>query len=727
MPRTSLSPPEHSKTRTPAAPVWPGVPYPLGAHWDGHGVNFAVYSESATAIDVILFDEPHGPETSKLRLPETTAHVFHGYVDGLKPGQLYGLRVHGPWEPEKGHRFNAAKLLVDPYARALSGRVDPGEPILAYVPGEGGDLKRDDRDSARGVPKAVVLDESFDWGGDAPPRTPWNDTIIYELHVKGFSHRNPAIPEAIRGKYAALAHPASIEHFRRLGVTAVELLPVHQSATDGMLSGRGLTDYWGYNTLGYFATDARFSSEGDRGGQVRELKSTVKALHAAGIEVILDVVYNHTCEGNHLGPTLSLRGLDNAVYYRLVADQPRYYMDYTGCGNSLNMRHPQTLKLIMDSLRYWVTEMHVDGFRFDLASTLARELHDVDRLSAFFDIIHQDPIISSVKLIAEPWDVGEGGYQVGNFPLLWTEWNGKYRDEVRSFWNGYDPQVKELASRLTGSSDLYQSDGRRPYASINFVTAHDGFTLHDLVTYAQKHNEANGEEGRDGADDNASNNFGVEGETDNEHVVALRERQKRNFLATLFLSQGVAMLVAGDEMGRTQRGNNNGYCQDSELSWLDWSLDDHGRGRALREFTEKLIAFRHQHPVLRRKRFFQGIHFRGSEAKDLAWFRPDGNEMDNEDWEKPTRQIAFLLGGDAIPSIGVHGERVVDDTLLVILNGERQSVRFRLPALEWAASWERAIDTAQGVVAEDDERHEAASEVELEELSIQVYVAIRKT
>ena len=721
MPRSSIEPPAISSTTRPPLVIWPGEPWPLGASWNGIGVNFAVYAESAQVVELCLFDDPQSPETARVRLPETTAHVFHGFVPGLEPGQLYGFRVHGPWDPERGHRFNAAKLVVDPYARALAGRIEHEAPILGYTPGgPDADLVRDDRDSARGVPKGVVLDDAFPWGNDQAPRTPLPNSVIYELHVKGFSKLHPQIDPSIRGTYAAIASPPAIEHFKKLGITAVELLPVHQSATEGMLIGRGLSDYWGYNTLSYFAPDARYSSQGDRGGQVREFKAMVKALHAEGIEVILDVVYNHTCEGNHLGPTLSLRGIDNAVYYRLMHDNQRYYMDYTGCGNSLNMLHPQTLKLIMDSLRYWAVDMHVDGFRFDLASTLARELHDVDRLSGFFDIIHQDPVLSRVKLIAEPWDVGEGGYQVGNFPLLWAEWNGKYRDEVRKFWNGYEPQVKELASRLTGSSDLYQSDGRRPYASINFITAHDGFTLHDLVTYGHKHNDANGEGNRDGDDNNSSNNFGVEGETDDPRVITLRERHKRNLLTTLLLSQGVSMLVAGDEMGRTQKGNNNAYCQDNELSWMNWSLS--AGGEELLSFTRALIHFRNAHPVLRRRRFFQGVHIRGSEAKDLAWFRFDGEEMRADDWDRPTRRIAFLLGGDAIPTRDARGNQVVDDTLLVILNGERESSRFRLPALEWAASWAMVIDTRTGFA--DDEQakviYPAASEIELEELSIMV-------
>jgi isoamylase len=717
VPRSSLVPPGG-----PSDAIWPGEPWPLGATWDGSGVNFAIFSENATRIDLCLFDDD-GKQTV-LRLPETTAHVFHGYVPGVRPGQLYGFRVHGPWDPAKGHRFNASKLLVDPYARALAGKLDTRGPLLAYRDGD--DLKIENTDNAAAVPKAVVVDDAFPWGDDRAPRTPWHETVIYELHVKGFTQKHPGIPPELRGRYGGLAHPVAIEHLKALGVSAVELLPIHHSVSNGILEGRGLTNYWGYDTLGYFAPDARFAAEGDRGQQVAEFKAMVKGLHAAGIEVILDVVYNHTCEGNHMGPTLSLRGVDNATYYRLVNDNPRYYMDYTGCGNTLNMRHPQTLQLVMDSLRYWVTEMHVDGFRFDLASALARSLHEVDRLSAFFDIIHQDPILSRVKLIAEPWDVGEGGYQVGNFPLLWTEWNGRYRDNVRNYWNGYEPDIRELAMRLTGSSDLFGDDGRRPYASINFVTAHDGFTLHDLVTYEQKHNDENGEDNRDGDNNNHSTNGGVEGETNDDVVLHFRERQKRNFLATLMLSQGVPMIVAGDELGRTQRGNNNAYCQDNDISWLDWELDD--RKKTLLDFTRRLIHFRLKHPVLRRRRYFRGVRIFGSEEKDLAWFRPDGHEMKDDDWKKPTRRVAFILGGDAIPTPDERGQRIVDDTLLVVMNGERDDETFVLPERRWAEAWERVLDT------EPDQRHSrvstlsvpAGESVDLGPLSLAVFIGVRK-
>jgi glycogen operon protein len=719
--RSSISPPSAGAIPS-RRKVRPGRPWPLGATWDGAGVNFAIFSENATAIDVCLFDSPGGPETDRIRLPETTAHVFHGHVPGLSPGQLYGFRVHGAYAPDHGHRFNAAKLLVDPYARALAGELRHEEPVYGWVrKQQREDLLADERDSAPLVPKGVVVDDSFPWGRDQHPATPWPDTVIYEMHVKGFTQRHPDIDPAIRGTYAALASAPAIEHLKRLGVTAIELMPVHQAAKEGFLAERGLENYWGYSTLGFFAPDARFSSSGDRGGQVHEFKAMVKALHAEGIEVILDVVYNHTCEGNHLGPTLSLRGIDNASYYRLHPGNRRYYVDYTGTGNSLNMLHPQTLKLIMDSLRYWVTEMHVDGFRFDLASTLARELHDVDRLSAFFDIIHQDPILSTTKLIAEPWDVGEGGYQVGNFPVLWTEWNGRYRDSIRRFWGGMDRHVKELGFRLTGSSDLYQDDGRRPYASINFVTSHDGFTLHDLVTYEKKHNEANGENNRDGDDNNNAWNGGVEGESDDPAIVALRARQVRNVIATILLSQGVPMLVSGDELGRTQRGNNNAYCQDNALSWVDWSLDE--PRKQLLAFVRAMVAFRKEHAVLRRRRFFQGVHVRGSGHKDLAWFRADGSEMTGADWDGPKRTIGFLLGGDAIPAVDDQGEPIVDDTLLVLMNGERTPTRFQLPAVEWGARWELLFDTRaaeQPIMRGGAPIEPAATVLDLEGLSVAV-------
>ncbi|HVY44456.1 MAG TPA: glycogen debranching protein GlgX [Minicystis sp.] len=673
--------------------IWPGKPYPLGASFDGMGVNFAVFSENATGIDVCLFDRADDrAERERIALPERTAHVYHGYVPGLKPGQLYGLRAHGAWDPKNGHRFNPAKLLVDPYAQAIANEVDWRAPMFPYrVDAPDGDLLIDDRDNAWGAPKSVVVANVFDWENDRHPLTPWSDTVIYEAHVKGFTARHPDVPERLRGTYAGIATDPVIQHLKRLGVTALELLPVHEKVNDKALMDRGLINYWGYNTLAYFAVEGEYASLGRLGEQVSEFKQMVKTLHEAGIEVILDVVYNHTAEGDHRGAMLSLKGLDNRAYYRVVAKDPRFYMDYTGCGNTLNMQHPQTLKLIMDSLRYWVTEMHVDGFRFDLASTLARELHDVDRLSAFFDIIHQDPILSRTKLIAEPWDVGEGGYQVGNFPVLWAEWNGRYRDAVRRFWKG-DSVIAEIGYRLTGSSDLYELGGRGPSASINFVTAHDGFTLEDLVSYEKKHNEENGEHNRDGSDANDSSNHGVEGPTNDPAIVELRERQKRNLLATLLLSQGVPMMCGGDEFGRTQRGNNNAYCQDNPTSWLDWELDD--RRRAELEFTRRLGMLRAAQPVLRRKHFFSGGRVRNSELKDIVWFRTDGREMTADDWSNPlTRTIGMLLNGDAIPSLDRMGEPIVGDTLLALVHGGDVDVAFVLPAVEWGDAWEVVIDT----------------------------------
>jgi len=689
-------------------------------------VNFAVYSEHATAVDVCLFEGPDGPEVSTFRLPETTAHVFHGYVPGLAPGRHYGLRAHGPWDPDHGHRFNPKKLLVDPYARRIEGTLHHAPAVYGFVHEEPSDDRiRDDRDSAPFVPKSVVVHDDFDWGDDRPPRRLLADSVIYELHVKGFTARHPQVDAAIRGTFAGLASETAIAHLTSLGVTAVQLLPIHQAIDDAFLVKRGLRNYWGYQTLGYFAPDQRFA----HGDPVASFKSMVKALHASNIEVFLDVVYNHTCEGNHVGPTLSLRGLDNRVYYWLQDNAPRLYTDFTGTGNSLDVRHPQTLKLVMDSLRYWVSEMHVDGFRFDLASTLGRGPGGFDRMSAFFAAVHQDPVLCQVKLIAEPWDVGVGGYQVGNFPVLWSEWNGRYRDAVRRYWAGTESRIAELGYRLTGSSDLYQLSGRRPYASVNFVTAHDGFTLHDLVSYEKKHNQANGENNRDGDDHNNAWNCGVEGETDDEAIVALRERQKRNMLATLFLAQGVPMLVAGDEMGRTQRGNNNAYCQDNDLSWVDWELDE--KRRALLAFARKLISVRHSHPVLRRRRFFRGVHVRGSELKDLAWFRPDGVEMSGADWENPCRTVGLLLGGDGILCLDEVGRRVVGDTLLVLLNGEREPVSFRLPAVEWAQGWEVIVDTGDETPLVDTAEADmteplvhptsaASTEIELASLSVVV-------
>jgi glycogen operon protein len=680
------------------AEVLPGRPFPLGATYDGEGVNFAVFSEHARKLEVCLFD-PVDPSREIRRFPllEHTHQVWHAYIPGLKPGTLYGLRADGPYEPKRGLRFNPHKLLVDPYARALHGQVNTTSLIYPYKVGDESDkeadLVIDTRDSAPCVPKAVVLTDDFDWEGDRAPATPWHKTLLYELHVKGFTQMHPAVPEHQRGTYAGLTHPAVLEHLHKLGVTAVELLPIHASADESFLVKKGLTNYWGYNTLNYFTPEARYSSSGSLGGQVTEFKQMVKALHKAGIEVILDVVYNHTCEGNHLGPSLSFKGLDNSAYYRLSDKDPRFYQDFTGCGNSWNASHPYALKLVADSLRYWVEVMHVDGFRFDLATTLGRDRTGYDTRASFFQIIHQDPVLSRVKLISEPWDVGDFGYQVGNFPVLWSEWNGKYRDTIRRYWKGDDRQAAEIGYRLTGSSDLFSLSGRKPTASVNLVTAHDGFTLHDLVTYNEKHNEANKEENRDGANDNHAWNCGVEGETEDPVVNALREQQKRNFIATLFVSQGVPMMVAGDEMGRTQKGNNNAYCQDNELSWVHWNLSD--KQRSLLEFTALMSKLRREQPVLTKRRFFRGAHIWDSELKDLAWFRPDGKEMKKDDWEKPyVRSLGFLLGGDAIAAPDDEGNRIVGDTLLVLMNAHHEPLEFLLPAIEWGADWELLVDTS---------------------------------
>ncbi len=675
--------------------IWPGHPYPLGATWDGEGVNFALFSENATAVELCLFDEPHAvQETHRIRIEECTDYVWHVYLPEVRPGQRYGYRVHGPYEPEEGHRFNPAKLLFDPYAKAIAGTINWSSALYGYQIGDPkGDLSINDQDNAALIPKCVVVDQAFTWGGDQLLRTPWDRTVIYELHVNGFTARHPDIPKHMRGTYAGLATPAVIEHLQHVGITAVELLPVHHFIRDKHLVDRGLTNFWGYNSIGFFAPDTHYAPSSVGAEHVWEFKAMVKALHNAGIEVILDVVYNHTGEGNHLGPTLSFRGIDNAAYYRLVPDQPRYYQDYTGCGNTLNVRHPRILQLIMDSLRYWVLEMHVDGFRFDLASTLARELHDVDRLSAFFDIIHQDPVLSQVKLIAEPWDLGEGGYQVGNFPAGWAEWNGKYRDTIRRYWKGDGGQVAELAYRLSGSSDLYEGGGRHPHASINFVTAHDGFTLRDLVSYNQKHNEANRENNCDGTDDNLSWNCGAEGPTAKPSIVALRERQTRNMLATLLLSQGVPMICGGDEMGRTQYGNNNAYCQDNELSWIDWTMSK--PQLALLAFTKSLIALRQQHPVFRRRRFFQGRRIRGAEVKDISWLRPDGKEMTDENWAVGyVRCLGIRLAGHVIEEKDPKGKPILDETFLILLNAHHEPRPFTLPAHKRGVRWQSVLNTA---------------------------------
>jgi isoamylase len=669
---------------TDAIEIWPGRPYPLGAAYDGGGTNFSLFSEVAEKVELCLYDD--GGHEERVVLDEIDASCWHGYLPSVAPGQRYGYRVHGPWAPEAGQRCNPAKLLLDPYAKAIEGQVVWAQACFPYNFGD--ENSRNDDDSAAFVPRSVVHNPYFDWGNDRPPDVQLNESVIYEVHVKGFTARHPDIPEAQRGTYAGLGHPAAIEYLTGLGVTAVELLPVHQFIHDAHLVERRLRNYWGYNSIGFLAPHNEYAAGGQRGEQVAEFKAMVRALHEAGIEVILDVVYNHTAEGSHMGPILSMKGIDNAAYYRLVADDPRFYYDTTGTGNSLNVGHPHTLQLIMDSLRYWVTEMHVDGFRFDLAASLARQFHEVDRLSAFFDLIQQDPVVSQVKLIAEPWDIGEGGYQVGNFPALWSEWNGQYRDTVRDFWRGEPATLGEFASRLTGSSDLYQADSRHPGASVNFVTAHDGFTLRDLVSYNEKHNEANGEGGADGESHNRSWNCGVEGDTDDKDILALRQRQKRNFLTTLLLSQGVTMLLSGDESGRTQRGNNNAYCQDNEISWQDWDHVDED----LLDFTGRLIALRREHPVLRRRRWFQGLPIRGS--VDLGWCKPDGAEMGDDDWDAgsaPT--VGLFLNGEAITDRDRRGQRVTDDCFLLLFNAHHEPIEWTLPKL-WGERWELVIDTA---------------------------------
>ncbi len=670
--------------------VWPGKAYPLGAAYDGSGTNFAVFSEVAERVELCLFDVD-GSE-SRVALPEVDGFVWHAFLPSVEPGQRYGFRVHGPYDPSQGQRCNPNKLLLDPYAKAIDGVFEWDQSLFSYNFGDPD--SRNDDDSAALVPKSVVINPYFDWGVDRPPQHDYADSIIYEAHIKGLTQTHPDIPDQIRGTYAAVAHPAIIEHLTSLGVTAIELLPVHHFVNDSTLIDKGLSNYWGYNTIGFFAPDSKYAASATPGGQVQEFKTMVRALHEANIEVILDVVYNHTAEGNHLGPTLSMRGIDNAAYYRLVDDDQQYYMDYTGTGNSLNVGHPHTLQLIMDSLRYWVTEMHVDGFRFDLASTLAREFYDVDRLSAFFELVQQDPVVSQVKLIAEPWDVGPGGYQVGNFPPQWTEWNGKYRDTMRDFWRGEDASLGEFASRLTGSADLYEQTARRPVASINFVIAHDGFTLRDLVSYNEKHNEANGEDNNDGESHNRSWNCGAEGPTDDPQINALRARQQRNFLTTLLLSQGVPMICHGDELGRTQGGNNNGFCQDSEITWLDWADAD----TDLIEFTRSVAEIRKAHPVFRRRRFFTGIPVRrrGSEGlPDVSWFRPDGSEMSDEDWNSGFgKSVAVFLNGQGIPDTDARGQRVTDDSFVVCFNGHHEPIEFTLPPEEFGASWIPVVDSA---------------------------------
>jgi glycogen operon protein len=662
----------------------PGEPFPLGATWDGAGTNFSVFSEVATRVELCLFSE-RGVET-RVDLPGRTAYCWNGYLRGIQPGQQYGYRVHGPWEPAAGHRCNPNKLLIDPYAKSVAGDIQWDAAVFPYPLG-GDDLHMSEADSAPFVPRSVVVDPAFDWGDDRPPRRPLHETIVYELHVKGFTRRHPDVPQKLRGTYAGLAHPAAIEHLTTLGVTAVELLPVHQFVHDSHLIEKGLRNYWGYNSIGYFAPASEYASRPGR--QVTEFKAMVKALHAAGLEVILDVVYNHTAEGNHLGPMLSFKGFDNRAYYRTMPDR-RYYADFTGTGNTLNADHPSVLQLVMDSLRYWVTDMHVDGFRFDLAPTLARS-QSVDRLSAFFDIIHQDPVLNRVKLIAEPWDVGAGGYQVGNFPVLWCEWNGKYRDTGRDYWRGEERTLPEFANRLTGSSDLYQDDGRHPYASVNFVTAHDGFTLRDLVSYNEKHNEANGEDNRDGESHNRSWNCGAEGPVDDPTVNRLRAQQQRNFLATLCLSQGIPMLVAGDELGRTQQGNNNAYCQDNELSWIDWEHADRG----LLDFVRRLIALRRLHPVFRRRHWFKGRPLRGLGVSDVAWLKPDGSEMSDQDWEQGfAKSLGVLFNGAGLLDLDEDGLPVRDASFLLFFNAHSEPVTFTMPDRAWGERWAPVLTTA---------------------------------
>ena len=695
--------------------VWPGDPFPLGATWDGSGTNFSLTSENAERVELCLFDD--GDAETRLTLSRQTAHNWHGYVAGIGPGQRYGFRVHGPWAPEDGHRFNAHKLLIDPYAKAIEGPVlwDRGR-TLAYADGD--DLTIDTSDDAPAIPKSVVVDEAFDWQGDVLLRRPWNETVIYELHVKGFTQLLPGVRDDLRGTYAGLASDAAVAHLVDLGITAVELLPIHHIADEHFLQERGLRNYWGYSTIGFLAPHAGYAATGSHGQQVREFKGLVKALHRAGIEVILDVVYNHTAEGNHLGPTLSFRGIDNLAYYRTMPGEPRYYKDFTGTGNSLNPVNPSVLRLIMDSLRYFVIDCHVDGFRFDLASALAREFHDVDRLSAFFDIIHQDPVLSQVKLIAEPWDVGEGGYQVGNFPVLWTEWNGMYRDTMRDFWRG-ETAVASFARRFTGSSDLYQSDGRKPFASINYVTCHDGFTLHDLVTYETKRNEANLEDNRDGTDDNRSWNCGIEGETDDRVVNDLRARQRRNFLTTLILSHGVPMLLAGDELGRSQRGNNNAYCQDNEISWIDWS--DPGPDQSLLSFTKRLIELRRQHPVFRRPTFLTGTEREDSGAPDVWWFRPDGRAMTRGDWERgDASALGAFLNGAEIMDETPEGDPILGDSFLVLFNGWRDRLSFTLPPVRFGRRWALELTTADPEVVADAWVERARAVVDVEGRSVVV-------
>jgi glycogen operon protein len=683
----------------PITAVWPGRPFPQGATWDGQGVNFALFSEHASAVELCLFDDRGRRELQRIQIREQTDQVWHCYLPEARPGQLYGYRVHGPYQPQQGHRFNPHKLLLDPYAKAIVGSLAWSDAHFGYrIGSQRADLSQDRRNNAGGMPKAQVIDPAFSWGDDRNPRTPWHDTVIYEMHVRGFTKLHQQVPPQYRGTYAGLGTTAVVEYLQRLGVTAVELMPVHWFVNDRHLVEKGLSNYWGYNSMGYFAPHQDYASslQADR-----EFKTMVKALHSAGIEVILDVVYNHTAEGNHLGPTLSFRGIDNSAYYRLVHDDPRYYMDYTGCGNTLNMLHPRVLQMIMDSLRYWITEMHVDGFRFDLAAALARELHEVDRLGAFFDIIHQDPVISQVKLIAEPWDLGEGGYQVGRFPVGWTEWNGKYRDVIRDYWKGEGGLIGDLAYRVAGSSDLYEHSGRRPYASVNFVTAHDGFTLRDLVSYNDKHNEANKDDNRDGENHNRSWNCGAEGPTDDPEIRALRLRQSRNLLTSLLLSQGVPMLLAGDESGHTQQGNNNAYCQDNELTWLSWDISE--ENAQLLEFVRKLIRLRAEHRVFRRRKFFQNRAIRGENVRDIVWLDPAGTQMSDEQWRDGfARSLGVFLSGRGLDERDERGRTIVDNDFLVLVNAHYETVEFKLPAQPEDARWVLRLDTTNAAFEKEE-------------------------
>lgn len=697
---------------------FPGYPFPLGANWDGQGVNFALYSENATAVELCLFsDTEQDKEPLRIHINERSNHIWHVYLPGLLPGQLYGYRVYGAYEPQNGHRFNPNKLLIDPYAKAISGIVKWNDAVFGYQVGHPDkDLSFNDEDSAPYMPKSVVIDPHFNWEDDEHPRIPYHKTIIYEAHVKGFTKLHPVIPEELRGTYAAIAHPVTIQYLKELGITAIELMPVHHFVQDNFLVDKGLSNYWGYNTIGFFAPDVRYASQKEAGAQVTEFKQMVKELHKAGIEVILDVVYNHTAEGNQMGPTLSFRGVDNVGHYRLTEDK-RYYMDYTGTGNTLNAKMPNVMRMIMDSLRYWILDMHIDGFRFDLAASLARELHEVNRLGSFFQIMHQDPVISQVKLIAEPWDLGQDGYQVGNFPPGWAEWNGKYRDCIRDYWRGADSMLREFALRFTGSPDLYEKDYRSPTASINFITAHDGFTLNDLVSYNKKHNKANGENSNDGENHNLSWNCGAEGDTDDEEIIALRNKQKRNFLTTLFFSQGVPMLVAGDELGRTQKGNNNAYCQDNEISWIDWQAAD----TELLAYTKKLIHFCKCHPVFNRRRWFKGQAIKGIGLQDIAWFQPHGAEMSEESWNHGfAKSVGVYLNGSGIHAVGPKGEQIVDDNFYVIFNAHHEAMLFKLPPQKFAAQWIKVLGTTADFLEEAGDKYNAGAAVSVEARSIVV-------